>query len=1149
MPGPGFVHLHVHSAYSLLEGALPLGKLLGLAGDDDQPALGIADTANLFGALEFSEKAAGKGIQPLIGCELPIDFGSDDERGRERSLGKSTIVLMAADKAGFANLSRLVSHAYLEGEGGRAIAPLPWLENGDTDGLICLSGGPEGAIDPFFVNGQEGQALKRLETLAGLFGDRFYVELQRHGRQGEAGVEAELIDFAYRRGVPLVATNEPFFPKTGDFEAHDALLAIAGGTVIAQSERRKLTDQHYFKTRAEMIEMFADLPEALDNSVEIARRVHFRPETRGPILPTFAAAPGLSHDEAEEAEGEELARQAREGLEARLKAHDLAPGRTRKDYEDRLEFEIKVIRDMKFPGYFLIVSDFIKWAKARDIPVGPGRGSGAGSVVAWALTITDLDPLRYNLIFERFLNPERVSMPDFDIDFCQDRREEVIHYVQDKYGREQVAQIITFGTLQARAALRDVGRVLQMPYGQVDRICKLVPANPANPVTIAEAINSEPRLQAMRDEDETVAELLEIGKSLEGLYRHASTHAAGIVIGDRRLEELVPLYKDPRSDMPVTQYSLKWVEPAGLVKFDFLGLKTLTVIDKAVAMIRAAHDPEFSIETIPIDDKPTYELYQRADTAGVFQVESMGMRRVLLDLKPDVFEDIIAIVALYRPGPMDNIPTFCNRKHGKEDTSVPHDLMEPILRETYGIIVYQEQVMQIAQVLSGYTLGEADVLRKAMGKKIKAEMDKQKSKFVNGAVGNGIGKGLAEQIFELVAKFASYGFNKSHAAAYALVSYQTAYVKAHYPHEFLAATMTLDMGNTDKLAEFKREADRLDIELMPPSINESEINFSVKDDKIFYSLCAVKGVGRHVAEHVVETRGDTPFADFVDFATRIDPKVINRRTLETLVNAGAFDCLEERREKVFAVIDAILGTAQRTQANLADGIVDMFSADTPQAIPLPEHVTPWPLAERLEREFSAIGFHLSGHPLDEYADLFERLRVQRWADFERAVKEGGVGAGRLAGTVAVRMNRRTRRGAPMAIITLSDPTGSFECLVFSEQIAQFDEVLETGKSVILEVEADQRPDGVSLRLIGARELADAAERIGRRLTVFVGEENCLEPIRAQLKPGGEGTVSLVVIRDAGAREFEIELPGHYRVTSELAGAIRASAGVIDASVQ
>ncbi len=1148
MPGPGFVHLHVHSAYSLLEGALPLGKLLALAASDEQPALGIADTANLFGALEFSEKASDKGIQPLIGVELPLDFGSEDERTRDKSFGKSSVVLMAVNEKGFANLSRLDSHAWLEGEGGRAIAPVSWLEDGDIDGLICLSGGPEGAIDPFFANGQEAQALKRLEKLAALFGDRFYVELQRHGRPGETAVEAALIEFAYRRGVPLAASNEPFFPKRSDFEAHDALLAIAGGTVIAQAERRKLTDQYYFKTRAEMMALFADLPEALDSTVEIARRIHFRPLTRDPILPKFAAAPGLSAKEAAFAEGEELARQAREGLKARLEETPLAPGRERKDYEERLEFELNVIRDMKFPGYFLIVADFIKWAKARGIPVGPGRGSGAGSLVAYALTITDLDPLRYNLLFERFLNPERVSMPDFDIDFCQDRREEVIRYVQDKYGRDQVAQIITFGTLQARAALRDVGRVLQMPYGQVDRICKLVPANPANPVSIAEAVANEPRLQAMRDADETVAELLKIGQSLEGLFRHASTHAAGIVIGDRPLEELVPLYKDPRSDMPVTQYSLKWVEPAGLVKFDFLGLKTLTVIAKAVEMINGATGT-LHISGIPIDDAETFAMLARGDTVGVFQVESPGMRRALVDMRPDRFEDLIALVALYRPGPMANIPVYCARKLGREKVEYLHPLLEPILEQTYGIITYQEQVQQIARDMAGYTLAEADLLRRAMGKKIKSEMDAQRGRFLGGATSRGVSRSIAEAIFDACAKFAEYGFNKTHSAPYALVSYQTAYLKAHHPHEFLAASMTLDMGNTDKLGEFKRETDRLGIALMPPSINESEVVFSVKNEKIFYSLCAVKGIGRHVAEHVVEARGDVPFRDLADFSARIDPKVINRRTLEILVNAGAFDCLAIEREKVFAAIDAILGTAQRAQSDRHDGIVDMFAAQTPPPIPLPERFTPWPLAERLEREFSAIGFHLSAHPLDEFAPLFERLRVQRWVDFERAVKEGGVAAGRLAGTVLTRADRRTRRGAPMAIVTLSDPTGSYECLVFSDQIAQFGEELEPGRSVVLEVEADARPDGVSLRLLSARALDEAAAKIGRRLTVFVKSEDCLQPIKAQLRPGGEGTVSLVVIRDQGAREFEIELPGTYRVTAELAGAIRASAGVIDASLQ
>lgn len=1144
MSDPGFVHLHVHSAYSLLEGALPLGKLLELAAKDNQPALGIADTANLFGALEISVKSLDKGIQPIIGCELNINFGSEEERQKERGFAKGNLVFIATNEAGFLNLSRLISRAYMDGTEGNVSVHIDWLTPQTTEGVICLSGGPEGAIDPYFVNGQEPQAILRLNKLSSLFGSRFYIELQRHGRPQEAIAEAHLVDYAYKNNVPLVATNEPFFPTAKDFESHDALLAIAGGTVLAQTERRKLTDQHYFKSRAEMVALFADLPEALENSVRIARKVSFCPSRRAPILPKFAAAPDLSKDEADHAEGEELARQARAGLAKRIASGGVAKGETEESYRERLEFELKVIRDMKFPGYFLIVADFIKWAKEQGIPVGPGRGSGAGSLVAYSLTITDIDPLRYSLLFERFLNPDRVSMPDFDIDFCQDRREEVILYVQEKYGRQQVAQIITFGTLQARAALRDVGRVLQMPYGQVDRISKLVPANPANPVSIAEAIKLEPQMRAMRDEDETVAELLQISQNLEGLFRHASTHAAGIVIGDRPLQELLPLYRDPRSDMPVTQYTQKWVEEAGLVKFDFLGLKTLTVIAKAVEMIRAKGFDDFAIDKISLEDELTFKLYQRGDTVGVFQVESPGMRRALVDLLPDRFEDIIALVALYRPGPMDNIPSFCARKHGREEFSVLNELMEPTLSETYGIIIYQEQVMQIAQNLSGYSLGEADLLRRAMGKKIKAEMDAQKSRFVEGAIRQNIPEKKADQIFELLAKFANYGFNKSHAAAYALVSYQTGFLKAHHPREFLAASMTLDMGNTDKLNDFKREADRLEIDVLAPCINKSQVAFSVQGDDIVYSLCAVKGIGKHVAEHIVEIRGDKPFTSFADFASRIDPKTMSRRTLETLVNAGAFDCLEAKRERVIGIVEAILGTAQRAASNRNDGISDMFSTDEPEPINLPEHYTAWSAAERLEREFSAIGFHLSGHPLDDFAELFERMRVQKWLEFERAVG-AGVRAGRLAGTVVSRQDRRTRKGAPMAIITLSDPSGSYECMAFSEQLTVSGEYLEAGKSVILEVEADQRPDGVSIRLIRARPIAEMADKVGRHMTVFVGHEKCLPSLKAQLKRGGEGGVSVVIIRGNGAREYELELPGNYRLTSDLAGAIKSQEGIVD----
>ncbi|HHY50217.1 MAG TPA: DNA polymerase III subunit alpha, partial [Alphaproteobacteria bacterium] len=743
-------------------------------------------------------------------------------------------------------LSRLVSRAYLESESGRAKAKLAWLDWDNTAGIVCLSGGPEGAIDPWFANGLAAHAHDRLARLRELFGDRFYIELQRHGRQLEASNEAQLIDWAYLHGVPLVATNEPFFATRDDYEAHDALLAIAEGTVIAQTERRRLTREHYFKSRAEMVELFKDLPEALDNSVEIARRVCYRPRTRGPILPRFAARPGQSEEEGMAAEAERLRQEAHAGLKRRFEKYGMAEGYTAADYEERLEFELSVIIKMKYPGYFLIVADFIQWAKARDIPVGPGRGSGAGSLVAYALTITDLDPLRYNLIFERFLNPDRVSMPDFDIDFCQDRRGEVIRYVQEKYGENRVAQIITFGTLQARAVLRDVGRVMQMPYGQVDRIAKLVPANPANPVTLAQALEMEPQLKLMMAADENVAQLIAIAQKLEGLYRHASTHAAGIVIGERPLTELVPMYRDPRSDMPVTQYSLKWVEPAGLVKFDFLGLKTLTTIDKTVKMINRNGTP-FALSDMPIDDRKTFEDLTNGDVVGVFQVESGGMKRALVDMRPDRFEDLVALVALYRPGPMANIPTYCARKRGEEPVEYLHPLLKPILEPTYGVITYQEQVQQIGRDLAGYTLAEADLLRRAMGKKIKAEMDAQRGRFLKGAEEKGISRSLASTIFDACAKFAEYGFNKSHSAPYAFITYQTAYLKAHFPREFFAASMTLDMGNTDKLNEFRNDAIRHGIEIVPPCVNRSMAEFDARDGKIYYAIGAVKGLSPRAA--------------------------------------------------------------------------------------------------------------------------------------------------------------------------------------------------------------------------------------------------------------------------------------------------------------
>ena len=826
----------------------------------------------------------------------------------------------------------------------------------------------------------------------------------------------------------------------------------------------------------------------------------------------------------------------------------MAPGHTVDEYRERLEFELGVIAGMKYPGYFLIVSDFIQWAKKQGIPVGPGRGSGAGSLVSYALTITDLDPIRFGLLFERFLNPERVSMPDFDIDFCQDRRDEVIRYVQERYGRDQVAQIITFGTLQARGMLRDVGRVLQMPYGQVDKLCKLVPQNPAAPVSLKQAIEGEPRLQAERDSDAVVKRAFDIAQKLEGLNRHASTHAAGIVIGDRPLSELVPLYRDPKSDMPVTQFNMKWVEQAGLVKFDFLGLKTLTVLQTAVALVKR-RGIDIDLAAIPLDDKNTYDLLARAEAVGIFQLESAGMRRALLDMRPDRFEDIIALVALYRPGPMANIPTYCARKHGMEQPDYIHPKLEAILRETFGVIIYQEQVMQAAQILAGFTLGEADLLRRAMGKKIRKEMQAQRERFVSGSVERGVERFQADAIFDLLERFAEYGFNKSHAAAYALVAYQTAFMKANYPVEFLAATMTLDMGNTDKLAEFRAEAERLGIAVDPPSINRSAVDFEVDGNTIIYALAALKGVGKQAVEAIIAARNNGEFADLADFAARVNPRAVNKRVLESLAAAGAFDTFEKNRARVFAAVDTVLARAQRAHETAAMGQSELFGGGTTrEQIVLPQ-VEPWLPADRLRREYEAVGFFLSGHPLDDYAAVLKKLRVQPWAEFARAVKAGAT-AGRVAATVVSRIERRTRTGSKMGIIGLSDPSGHFEAVIFSEGLAEHRDLLEPGNAVLLFLSAEVQGDEVRARIQSVEPLDSAAANLQKGLRVFLRDGAPLEAVAKRLEPAprsphanGDGEVSVVLLLQRGT-EVEVKLPGQFKVSPQIAGAIKAVPGVV-----
>jgi DNA polymerase III subunit alpha len=1141
---PGFVHLHVHSSYSLLEGALTIARLAEFAKKDRQPALALTDTDNMFGALEFSEKLASGGIQPIIGCALAVDFADQDARSAAFGDNFSRLVLLATREDGYRSLMRLCSRAYLDtGQTERPHIKLAWLA-GETGGLIALTGGPGGPLDAAIAAGQGALVQSRCDQLQLLFGDRLYVELQRHRRPAERASEPALIELAYTRGIALVATNEPYFAAREDYEAHDALLCIAEGRLVADGDRRQLTPEHRFKTRAEMAEVFADLPEALAATVEIAERCAFRPRTLAPILPRFSA------QEADEADALRSAAEA--GLARRLVRYGVAPAHTEEEYRERLAFELGVIARMKYSGYFLIVADFIQWAKAQGIPVGPGRGSGAGSLVAYALTITDLDPIRFELLFERFLNPERVSMPDFDVDFCQERRDEVVRYVQERYGRDRVAQIITFGTLQARGVLRDVGRVLQMPYGQVDKLCKLVPQNPANPLSLRRAIEDEPRLQAERDRDPVVRRAFDIAQKLEGLTRHASTHAAGIVIGDRPLTELVPLYRDPKSLMPVTQFNMKWVEPAGLVKFDFLGLTTLTVLDLAVKLVKR-RGIDIDLSNLPLDDTKTYEMLARGETVGVFQVESAGMRRALVDMRPDRFEDLIVLVALYRPGPMANIPTYCARKLGYERTDYLHPKLEPILQATYGIITYQEQVQQIARELAGYSLGKADILRRAMGKKDRKEMASQRDDFIPGAVERGIGRADAELIFDTCAKFAEYGFNKSHSAPYALLTYQTAYMKANYPVEFLAASMTLAIGNTDKLAEFRAEAERLAIKVEPPSINRSGVAFDVDGNTVHYALSALRGVGRQAVEAIVEARGARPFAGLANFASRINPRAVNKRVLESLAGAGAFDALEGNRARAFAAVDAILAAAQRAHEDAAIGQSELFGgAAAPAPIMLPS-VEPWLPAERLQREYDAVGFFLSGHPLDDYAAALKRLRVQSWSEFLRAVK-AGASAGRVAGTVVARTERRTKNGTKMGIIGLSDPGGHYEAVLFAEGLAQYRDLLEPGSAVLLFLTAEVQGDEVRARIQTVEPLDQAAAKMQKGLRVFLRDDAPIEGVAKRLEPirmpvgrngadAGDGEVSVVLMLGNG-NEVEVKLPGRFKVSPQIAGAIKAVSGVV-----
>ncbi|MDJ1007621.1 MAG: DNA polymerase III subunit alpha [Paracoccaceae bacterium] len=1175
MSSPRFIHLRVHSEYSLLEGAVRLKALPKLCAANGMPAVALTDTNNMFAALEFSVTALDAGIQPIVGCQVDLAF--DPAREGANPNPPAPLVLLAQNRAGYENLMALNSALYLGAGGARAEVTLDTL-TAHAGGLICLTGGPDGPLGRLIASGRQTQAAALLDRLAAAFGDRLYVELQRHPTEGaapeaERTTEAATVALAYQKALPLVATNDVYFPEPSMYEAHDALICIAEGAYVdQQAPRRRLTPQHYFKSPAEMAALFADLPEATLNTIEIARRCAFAVSRHDPILPKFA-----------ENEVEELRKQARDGLTARLAA--IEPAAPLAEYEARLDYELGVIEGMGFPGYFLIVADFIKWAKDQSIPVGPGRGSGAGSLVAYALTITDLDPLRYGLLFERFLNPERVSMPDFDIDFCMDRREEVIAYVQEKYGRDRVGQIITFGALLSKAAVRDIGRVLQMPYGQVDRLSKLIPIEGVKPVSIEKALADEPRLREEAKAEEVVDRLLTYGAQVEGLLRNASTHAAGVVIGDRALDKLVPLYQDPRSDMPATQFNMKWVEQAGLVKFDFLGLKTLTVIQNALDLL-AERGVELDINAIPLDDEKTYELYSAAKTVAVFQVESSGMMDALVRMKPTSIEDIVALVALYRPGPMENIPKYCDVKNDRAERESIHPLIDPILDETQGIIVYQEQVMEIARKMAGYSLGGADLLRRAMGKKIQAAMDAERPKFLAGAKDNGVDEKKALEVWNLLDKFANYGFNKSHAAAYAVVSYQTAWLKANHPVEFMAGVMNCDLHLTDKLAVYAEEVRRgLGIEIVPPCVNRSEAMFSVADGRIVYALGALKNVGVEAMRLIVEARRqarpapaaeqgpratgrdgpheapdqvqggatpDKPFATLFDFARRVDLRRIGKRPLEMLSRAGAFDELDPNRARVFQSLDALTAYSAAIHDQRASAQVSLFGEagdDLPE--PRLSPAEDWLASDRLEAEHEAVGFYLSGHPLDDYLAALKRKGCTTLAELRDKAERDGGAVGRVGVMVSGLQDRKSGRGTRFFRMTISDPTLTVPGMaLFPEDFEASRRVFEQGLRVVMTLEArfnDGGFDPVARSVTPLDTVAADAGDMAVRVFIDAPEgavsvRSLLDRYREDAAVRGRGEVRIAPL-GLPVGEVDIELGDGWPMTPEIRSALKSLPGV------
>ena len=1096
-----FNHLKIHTQYSICEGAARIDDLQEYSKKNKIKSLGLCDTSNLCGALEFAEKISKSGTQPIIGTQINFKIGETT----------GLLPLFALNEAGYKNIIELSSLSYLKNdELSDPHVDFELLLN-NSKGVAVFSGTVFGLFGKLFDKGKFTEIDDLYSKIKKTFDDRFYIEIQRHNDQNEIGFEKFNLKKSLDLEIPIIATNEVFYLDKEMHEAHDALICIGNKTYVNEKNRLRLTDQHYLKTNSEMSELFADLPEALENNYNFPLRCSYRPLFSNPILPNISSDKDGNADEI-------LKKDSIEGLKVKfnkifnLSDEDLENNNSYKEYKNRLNHELSIIIEMKYSSYFLIVADYIKWAKNNDIPVGPGRGSGAGSLVAWCLSITDVDPIKFNLIFERFLNPDRISMPDFDIDFCEDKRDQVFEYLTTKY-KDSVAHIITFGKLKARMVIRDVGRVLGLAYGFVDSISKMIPFDPSRPQNLTQCIAGEPRLQKLINDDPRVKKLTDLSLKLEGLNRNVATHAAGVVIADKKLTEVVPLYKDVSADLllPSTQFDMYSAENAGLVKFDFLGLKTLTVINNTQKLVRKKIK-DFDIEKISYEDQKVFDLMSTGKTVGLFQIESAGMREALIQMKPNHIEDIIALVALYRPGPMSNIPTYNDCKHGKQKPDYLHPLLEDILKPTYGVIIYQEQVMQIAQKLSGFTAGQADLLRRAMGKKKRAELEKQKQGFIAGAVKNGIAKDVAAGIFLKIEPFAEYGFNKSHAAAYAIISYQTAFLKTYYPKEFIAASMTMDISNQNKLSEFYEELKRLNVEVVRPDINECFADFRTIDDKFYYALGGIKAVGYEAISNIVEERIlNGKFESIHDFINRVNPKDINKLQLEGLVKAGAFDNLNSNRQALHDSIPAMIAKSKNIFDNKSANQIDLFSEDESTQDDILIKTEDWKFEERLSKEFEAVGFFISDHPLNQFTEIFNDYKITDYSSF---ISKEDLKDSNIAATLLKVQERKTAKGNSYAVLKLTDLSSVFELFIFSDVLELNREILKEGNSLILTLFKNISNDENRLTRINVQKIASLKDLFNspiNEVSFKLKSEEQIEKISKILKDEGKTIVNINLV--------------------------------------